>query len=92
MIRDTSLTAFITEQDTFTTQRSKVLLYILNNLNSYDLQISEGLEISINAVNGRRNQLLKDECIIEGTKVLSKTNKTVQTWVITSRGIKELGM
>ena len=78
-IKQTSLDAFkeINETGTAQTQEDLVLEYIQEHKNGLTRQeISEKLEISINAVCGRVNKLLdKYKIFEEGTRLNQSTNK-----------------
>lgn len=82
MIQETSLEAYLVNKDKFITQEQKVLEFIKNNPCCSDLDISIGLEININAVNGRRNKLFNQGLIIKGEKIKSvHTNIMVNSWI-----------
>lgn len=81
-VRETSLEAFMEEKDkTFISQEDRVLNYILKNPRCTDRDISKALSIEINAVNGRRNNLLKKNKIVAVDRIVSKhTGKKVLCW------------
>ena len=84
MVRDTSIIAYKDhEADGARTQRLKVFEAISANPGSTDKELSIITGININAVTGRRNELMKENLIESaGKRACSVTGRLAYTWVV----------
>lgn len=81
MYRETSLQAYQDHQIEFRTQKEEIFNFIKYHPRCTAKEISVGTSISIEAVCGRRNELVKAEKVMEsGKRRCTVTKHTALTW------------
>jgi hypothetical protein len=81
----TSILSFIQLKDEQVLGKRQLMVYKFINFhpNSSDREISQGCQLPINCVTGRRNELVRSGFVKqEGIKFDMETNRFVSSWII----------
>ena len=81
--QQTSRESFATVKDISCVNRKKIYAYLFKFKNPVtDLMISDKLELSINIVTARRNELMNSGLVIQEGRLENKTGRSAIAWKI----------